>query len=147
MFFDGTTLGPYDIMFVKLKRLMLEGHTAGTTNALRYQTWMTASVSASNLVPMMLQYVMLSCQNIMRGCSEQTALEAQDLPHVYLACHKMESISGFNCSQLKCLEGAPNVHALKSDVLANCIIASAHQHRLAFALQVFKAICTGVHSD
>ena len=50
MFFDGMTLGPYDVLFVKLKRLMLEGHTAGTTTALRYQDWMAASVSASTTV-------------------------------------------------------------------------------------------------
>ena len=44
MYFDGTTLGPYDVLFVKLKRLMLEGRTAGTTNAVRYGNWMSASV-------------------------------------------------------------------------------------------------------
>ena len=44
MYFDGTTLGPYDVLFVKLKRLMLEGRTPGTTNALRYGNWMSASV-------------------------------------------------------------------------------------------------------
>ncbi len=38
------TLGPYDVLFVKLKRLMLEGRTPGTTTALRYQTWMAAVV-------------------------------------------------------------------------------------------------------
>ena len=51
MFFDGITLGPYDVLFVKLKRLMLEGRTAGTTNALRYQNWMSASVSVCKLNP------------------------------------------------------------------------------------------------
>ena len=45
MYFDGITLGPYDVLFVKLKRLMLEGRTAGTTSALRYGKWMSASVS------------------------------------------------------------------------------------------------------
>lgn len=44
MYFDGTTLGPYDVLFVKLKKLMLEGHTPGTTNALRYGNWMSATV-------------------------------------------------------------------------------------------------------
>jgi len=38
------TLGPYDVLFVKLKRLMLEGRTPGTT-ALRYQNWMAAAVN------------------------------------------------------------------------------------------------------
>ncbi|KAL0053416.1 hypothetical protein WJX82_005424 [Trebouxia sp. C0006] len=42
LYFDGMTLGPYDVLFVKLKRLMLEGRTPGTTTALRYQTWMAA---------------------------------------------------------------------------------------------------------
>jgi hypothetical protein len=44
LYFDGMTLGPYDVLFVKLKRLMLEGRTPGTTTALRYQTWMAAVV-------------------------------------------------------------------------------------------------------
>lgn len=39
------TLGPYDVLFVKLKRLMLEGRTPGTTTALRYQSWMAAAVN------------------------------------------------------------------------------------------------------
>lgn len=45
LYFDGMTLGPYDVLFVKLKRLMLEGRTPGTTNALRYQRWKTNTVS------------------------------------------------------------------------------------------------------
>lgn len=44
MFFDGVTLGPYDVLFVKMKALMLEGHTSGTTKALQYQDWMAAAV-------------------------------------------------------------------------------------------------------
>ncbi len=44
LYFDGMTLGPYDVLFVKLKRLMLEGRTPGTTTALRYQNWMAAVV-------------------------------------------------------------------------------------------------------
>lgn len=43
LYFDGMTLGPYDVLFVKLKRLMLEGQTPGTTTALRYQNWMAAA--------------------------------------------------------------------------------------------------------
>ena len=50
LYFDGMTLGPYDVLFVKLKRLMLEGRTPGTTTALRYQNWRSAVVSiAGNL--------------------------------------------------------------------------------------------------
>lgn len=45
MYFDGITLGPYEVLFVKLKRLMVEGRTPGSTNALRYSNWMSASVS------------------------------------------------------------------------------------------------------
>lgn len=44
MFFDGITLGPYDVLFVKMKSLMLEGKTSGTTKALQYQGWMGAAV-------------------------------------------------------------------------------------------------------
>lgn len=51
MFFDGITLGPYDVLFVKLKQLMVEGRTAGTTNALRYGNWMSAAVSAWSSMP------------------------------------------------------------------------------------------------
>ena len=48
MYFDGITLGPYEVLFVKMKRLMLEGRTPGSINALRYADWMSASVSASS---------------------------------------------------------------------------------------------------
>lgn len=45
MFFDGVTLGPYDVLYVKMKSLMLEGKTSGTTKALQYQGWMDSVVS------------------------------------------------------------------------------------------------------
>ena len=45
MFFDGITLGPYDVLYVKMKSLMLEGKTSGTTKALQYQAWLDAAVS------------------------------------------------------------------------------------------------------
>lgn len=47
MFFDGITLGPYDVLFVKMKALMLEGKTSGTTKALQYQEWMAAAKNGS----------------------------------------------------------------------------------------------------
>ncbi|KAL3146682.1 hypothetical protein ABBQ32_000910 [Trebouxia sp. C0010 RCD-2024] len=47
MYFDGITLGPYEVLFVKLKRLMVEGRTPGSTNALRYSNWMSASAKKS----------------------------------------------------------------------------------------------------
>ena len=51
MFFDGITLGPYDVLFVKMKSLMLEGKTSGTTKALQYQGWMEAVVRPLALSP------------------------------------------------------------------------------------------------
>lgn len=51
MYFDGITLGPYDVLFVKLKQLMVEGRTPGSTNALRYGNWMSAAVSAPSRTP------------------------------------------------------------------------------------------------
>ena len=42
--FDGTTLHPYDAMFVKMKRAMVQANTPAVVNALRYQHWMANSV-------------------------------------------------------------------------------------------------------
>lgn len=42
--FDGTTLHPYDAMFVKMKRAVVLAKTPAVVNALRYQLWMANSV-------------------------------------------------------------------------------------------------------
>lgn len=42
--FDGTTVHPYDAMFVKMKRAMLQAETPAALNAIRYQQWMRTAV-------------------------------------------------------------------------------------------------------
>ena len=42
--FDGTTLHPYDAMFVKMKTAMVLAQTPATVAALHYELWMTNSV-------------------------------------------------------------------------------------------------------
>ena len=50
LFFDGVTLSAYDVLFVKMKSLMLAGKTSGTTKALQYQSWMDAAVMLTSLL-------------------------------------------------------------------------------------------------
>ena len=42
--FDGTTLHPYDAMFVKMKRAMVQAETPAAISAMRYQQWMGTAV-------------------------------------------------------------------------------------------------------
>lgn len=43
--FDGTTLHPYDAMFVKMKRTMIQAEAPAARNVMRYQQWMSMAVS------------------------------------------------------------------------------------------------------
>ena len=44
--FDGTTLHPYDAMFVKMKRAMVQAKTPAAVSAMRYQQWMGTAVES-----------------------------------------------------------------------------------------------------
>lgn len=45
LYFDGTSLHPYDAMFIKMKKDLVQGRTTSTAQALRYQYWMDTAVS------------------------------------------------------------------------------------------------------
>lgn len=81
LYFDGMTLGPYDVLFVKLKRLMLEGRTPGTTNALRYQRWKTNTVSQQASQPACLLHLCLQASLQGNLCSVDFALCDQCTVH------------------------------------------------------------------
>ena len=75
LYFDGTTLGPYDVLFVKLKRLMLEGHTPGTSDALRHQAWMSAIVRLAALTAIQLCTVWLLLLFTKTGSAQANCLQ------------------------------------------------------------------------
>lgn len=43
--FDGISLHPYDAMFMKMKSVTVQARTPMATNVIRYQQWLSASVS------------------------------------------------------------------------------------------------------
>ncbi len=43
---DGTTVHPYDAMFVKMKRAMIQAETPAALDTMRYQQWMGTAVRA-----------------------------------------------------------------------------------------------------
>ena len=44
LYFDGTTLTPYEVVFVKYKAILTQSHDSITLDALRLGTWMSGLV-------------------------------------------------------------------------------------------------------
>ncbi|KAL0029714.1 hypothetical protein WJX79_004145 [Trebouxia sp. C0005] len=95
--FDGTTLHPYDAMFVKMKRTMIQAEAPAARNVMRYQQWMSMATGEQDLTTNEFHRLPDSTKAPYISTMRARGPACWDAEY-YLKTHKDVVESGFNIS-------------------------------------------------